>query len=241
MSIEAETQKKYYQKTAENYDRMHLYKDREHLLALHLLAGYIEFYKIRSVLDVGAGTGRTVAWLKERFPDLIVRGIEPVGELREQGYQKGISPTDLIAGDGYQLPFEANSFDLVCEFAVLHHVRYPERMIWEMSRVASRMLCISDCNFMGQGSLPLRWLKYLIFSLKLWSIANWIKTKGKGYTLSEGDGLAYSYSVYQSLSTVRQFWKTLRITATGGYSDTLFGQMTSAGQLLLIGLEKYDS
>jgi len=30
----------------------------------------------------------------------------------------------------------------------------------------------------------------------LWPFADMIKTKGQGYTLSEGDGLAYSYSLF---------------------------------------------
>lgn len=238
MSKEVEIQRQYYAQTANSYDQMHLAKDQEHILALHLLASYIEFYQIRSVLDVGAGTGRAVLWLKNRFPDLVVKGIEPVTALREQGYTKGIPLEDLIDADAYQIPFPDQSFDLVCEFAVLHHVKEPEKVVREMSRVADKMVCISDCNFMGQGSLPLRLLKYMLFSLSLWPVADWIKTKGKGYTISEGDGLAYSYSVYQSLRTLHKFWKNLRVTSTGGTSDTLFGPIISAGQLLLIGLNK---
>lgn len=238
MTKEIELQRQYYARTANFYDEMHLDKDQEHVLALHLLAGYIEFYQIRSVLDVGAGTGRTVLWLKNRFPHLMVKGIEPVAALREQGYQKGISPEDLIDGDAYQLPFPENSFDLVCEFAVLHHVKEPEKMIWEMSRVAAKMVSISDCNFMGQGSFPLRLVKYTIFSLGLWRVADWIKTKGKGYTISDDDGLAYSYSVYQSWKTLQRFWKTLRITSTEGASDSWIGSIISAGQVLLIAVNK---
>ncbi|MEQ8972142.1 MAG: class I SAM-dependent methyltransferase [Coleofasciculus sp. C1-SOL-03] len=241
MHQEVEIQRQYYASTASSYDEMHLEKDQEHFLALHLLASYINFYQIRSVLDVGAGTGRTFLWLKNRFPDLVVKGIEPVAALREQGYKKGIPPEDLIDGDAYHLPFPENSFDLVCEFAVLHHVREPEKMIREMSRVASKMVSISDCNFMGQGSLPLRFLKYTIFSLGFWSVANWIKTKGKGYTISEDDGLAYSYSVYQSLRTIQKSWKTLRMTSTKGESDTWFGSIVSTEQLLLIALNKKSS
>jgi hypothetical protein len=29
-------------------------------------------------------------------------------------------------------------------------------------------------------------------------LANWVKTRGKGYIITEGDGLSYSYSVYDS-------------------------------------------
>lgn len=235
---EVEIQRQYYENTAHLYDEMHLAKDQEHILALHLLAGYIEFYQIRSVLDIGAGTGRTVQWLQTRYPGLVVKGIEPVAALRQQGYQKGISPNDLLDGDTYDLAFADNSFDLVCEFAVLHHLREPDRAIREMSRVAKKMLCISDCNFMGQGSLPARLIKLIIFALGLWPVANWIKTKSKGYTISNGDGLAYSYSVFQSFATLQQFWSTLRTTSTEGDTDRRCGQIITAGQLLVVGLEK---
>jgi len=110
-------------------------------------------------------------------------------------------------------------------------------VVQEMSRVASQMICISDCNFMGQGGLPLRLLKWLIFSLKLWSIADRIKTRGKGYTVSKGDGLAYSYSVYQSLPYLRHHWSTLRLMTLSG-SDNQWGQALSASQLLVLGQDK---
>jgi hypothetical protein len=56
--------------------------------------------------------------------------------------------------------------------------------------------------------------------------------------ISEGDGLVYSYSVYQSFRTLRKFWKTLRITSTSGSSDTLLGSIISAEQVLLVALDK---
>lgn len=234
--IEVEIQRQYYSQTANFYDEMHL--EKEHLLALHLLSAYIEYYQVQSVLDIGAGTGNAILWLKKRFPHLTIKGIEPVAALREQGYQKGLSSEDLLDGDAYQLPFESDSFDLVCEFAVLHHVRQPDKMIQEMSRVGARMICISDCNFMGQGPLLLRSLKFLIFFLGFWPLADWIKTKGKRYTFSDGDGVAYSYSIYQSFRILRKYWKNLRLTATGGSSDTSLGSIISAGHLLLIAVNK---
>ena len=232
MSSAVERQKAYYANTASHYDDMH--NEPEHLLALHLLTAFIELHNIRSILDVGAGTGRAMGWLKQRFPDLVVKGVEPVEQLRKQAYAKGISPTDLVAGDGYALPFKPESFDLVCEFAVLHHVEQPNRVVAEMSRVASRMVCISDCNFMGQGSNWLRLLKCLIYVAGLWPLANWIKTRGKGYTYSEGDGIAYSYSVFQSLRVLRQHWKDIRLIRTSAGTDRRWITMLSAGQILVI-------
>lgn len=211
-----------------------MHEEPEHLLALHLLTAFIERYDIRSILDVGAGTGRAMGWLKQRYPDLIVKGVEPVQQLRDKAYAKGISPNDLVVGDGYALPFEPHSFDLVCEFAVLHHVEQPNRVVAEMSRVASRMVCISDCNFMGQGPNWVRLLKCLIYVAGLWPTANWIKTRGKGYTYSEGDGIAYSYSAFQSLKVLRRHWKDIRLISTSASIDWQWLTMLSAAHVLVI-------
>ena len=58
----------------------------------------------------------------------------------------------LIAGTGDKLPFDNNSIDVVCEFAVLHHVPKSRLVLDEMCRVARQMVVISDCNFVGQGN-----------------------------------------------------------------------------------------
>ena len=114
-------QREYYQKTAAAYDDMHG-GDAEHMFALALLGSLIEFLQIRSVLDIGAGTGRAWKALKSTHPDIQVVGIEPVAGLRAIGHAKGIPPDELMDGDVMSLPFPKNSFDLVCSFGVLHHV-----------------------------------------------------------------------------------------------------------------------
>lgn len=234
---ECEIQRAYYAKTASEYD-IHLEKDVEHTLALHIIGSYIEYFNIRSVLDIGAGTGRAMLWLKQRYPGLIIKGIEPVEALCEQAFLKGVPKEDLSVGDGNHLNYPDNSFDMVCEFAVLHHVPDPRRMIGEMSRVAGKMISVSDCNFMGQGSLLLRSIKTSLYFAGLWKLADWVKTKGTGYTISDEDGLAYSYSVYQDLELIKKNWKTVRITALSGGSDTMLGQIMTSKQALLIGIDK---
>lgn len=226
-------QRDYYSRTANLYDEAHV--EREHVVALHLLAAFIEFSGITSVLDVGAGTGRAMRFLRNRFPQLIVKGIEPVAELREIAYRSGIPESDLIDGDGTALPFTDASFDLVCEFAVLHHVRRPEQVVEEMNRTAGKAVAISDANFMGQGHPFVRVLKWWLFHCRLWGLANYVKTKGKGYTISDGDGLAYSYTVYQNLSQLQRRWKRVNIVSTAGNADNPRGLETSATHLLLVG------
>jgi ubiquinone/menaquinone biosynthesis C-methylase UbiE len=227
-----ELQRAYYEATAAQYDAAHV--EREHVVALHLLSAFIELHGIRSVLDVGAGTGRAMRFLKARFPELVVKGIEPVDALRQRGHAQGILESDLVAGDGSALPFPDRSFDLVCEFAVLHHVRRPERVVAEMSRVAAKMMAISDCNFMGQGPAWLRSVKLGLWRLGLWPLADWIKTRGKGYTESEGDGIAYSYSVFQNLKLIRAGWQDVQVYATSPNGGTYMGPLTGAGHVLLV-------
>ena len=63
----SEIQKKYYANTADKYDTIHGRGiNDEHDLVLHYLSAIIKFYDIKSVLDVGAGTGRTVEYLLKR-------------------------------------------------------------------------------------------------------------------------------------------------------------------------------
>ena len=186
------------------------------------------------MLDLGAGTGRVQRHLKNERPGLRLIGIEPVAELRKVGYANGLAESELIAGDATNLPFEDGSFDLCCEFGVLHHVRRPEQMIGEMLRVAKRAIFISDSNNFGQGSLPSRMLKQSLNALGLWPIADFLKTGGKGYTLSEGDGLAYSYSVYNNYEQIAQSCR-IHILNTG---DAHINPYRSASHVALLGIKK---
>lgn len=191
-----ELQKKYYRETANNYDSMHLDENDEHFMSLHMLSGLIEFYKIRSILDVGAGTGRVAQFLGQKFPDLYIRSIEPIEALREIGYKKGLTSDELTPGDATSLEFKNGEFDLVCAFGVFHHLPNPKRALLEMKRVSSKYLFISDSNNFGVGNLVARTIKQILNALRLWKLAIFIKTKGKIYQVSEGDGIFYSFSIF---------------------------------------------
>jgi SAM-dependent methyltransferase len=130
---------------------LHVREDDENHLALCLMLGAVYFLGIKSVLDVGAGTGRTISHLKRTRSGLIVRGIEPVAELREIGYGNGLLPEELLDGDALALGFQDGAFDLVCEFSALHHIRTLARAVGEMSRVARHAIFIADSNNFGQG------------------------------------------------------------------------------------------
>jgi ubiquinone/menaquinone biosynthesis C-methylase UbiE len=207
----SEIQRQYYASTADRYDAMHVHSGDEHYFGLGVMLAAVDFLGIESLLDVGSGTGRALAYVKRARPQLAVKGVEPVAELRQMGYRSGIDPKDLIEGDALSLPFEDQAFDLVCEYGVLHHISAPECAVAEMLRVAKRAVFIADSNNFGQGSGVSRALKQLLNSLGLWSLVNLIKTKGRGYTISEGDGLAYSYSVFNNYAQVRAVCKSVHV------------------------------
>jgi len=214
ISKEIEIQRRYYSETATRYDDLHVHESDEHFLALCLMLSVIDFFRIRSILDIGSGTGRVISQIKKSRPDIIVKGIEPVKELREVAYNRGISPDELSDGDALALQFGDAEFDLVCEFGVLHHIRNPELVVKEMLRVAGKAIFISDSNNFGQGSFLVRSIKQLINMVGLWRLADLIKTRGRGYIISEGDGLAYSYSVFNNYRQISRRCKSIHIFNT---------------------------
>jgi SAM-dependent methyltransferase len=208
-------QQRYYEATAASYDQRHL-AEPEHEFALTWLTGLIDYYDIRSILDVGSGTGRLLRRLRsiERFSVIKILGIEPIAALREQAYKKGISRNELIPGDGTNLEFANGSFDLVCEFGVLHHLEEPGKAIREMLRVSKQAIFISDSNIYVSGPLVERAAKQALRALKLWRLAQFIKTRGKRYKMSEGDGLWYPYSVYDNYRQIARACKYVHILNT---------------------------
>jgi SAM-dependent methyltransferase len=231
---EADVQKRYYAQTAHHYDDMHASSKDEHYFALSVLVGLLDYLEIRSILDVGSGTGRAVAYLKDKCPKVRVLGLEPVRELREVGYSRGIPRADMIEGNALQLPFNAGDFDLVTEFGMLHHVKTPSRAVSEMLRVASKAIFVSDSNNFGQGLTLIRGVKRTLNFFGLWALANWVKTGGKGYSITEGDGLAFSYSVFSNYKQIRRACRHVHVMNTVGNG---INPISSAGHVLLLGIK----
>lgn len=214
-----EIQRQHYTATANTYDSC-LGVTPEHELALYFLLSFIDCTKAESLLDVGAGTGRGLSFLKEKRPALAATGIEPVDELRDQAYIKGISRDRLIAGDGYHLPFEDNSFDIVTEFGVLHHAKKPEAIVDEMLRVARFGIFLSDTNNLGQGKLLGRIVKNIFYTFGLWRFLSWIRTRGRGYVFEENDGLWYYYSVFSHYQKLKNVCHSVHVMNTRGTALT---------------------
>jgi ubiquinone/menaquinone biosynthesis C-methylase UbiE len=214
MQKQIEIQRSYYAQTAEKYDDVHINQGGEHNFALHFMLSMVRYLGIKSILDVGSGTGRVVLSVKSQMPDVQVLGIEPSPELRKVGYSKGLSEAELIDGDAMKLAFPDRSFDLVCEFGALHHIPKPALAVAEMLRVSRTAIFLSDVNNFGRGSARSRLFKQAINAVGLWPLANRIKTRGKGYLLSPGDGLTYSYSLFNDYRQIRAQCNTVHLVNT---------------------------
>lgn len=230
-----EIQRQYYAKTADQYEEVHVSEQGEHSFALNFLMSLLDYYEIRSILDIGAGTGRAIRHIKKYRPDIKIVGIEPVKELRNVGYSLGLSEDELIDGDATDIKFTNSEFDLVSEFGILHHVPTPERAVAEMLRVAKKGIFISDSNNFGQGSLISRSVKQLANALGLWRTIDLIKTKGKGYSISEGDGLFYSYSVFNNYKQIQSACKKIHMVNT---NDGGINPYRTASHVALLGIKR---
>ena len=216
-----ERQRKYYATSADKYDDAHLVES-EHEYALSQLCGIINYYKFSSVLDVGAGTGRVLRHAKKMCSSANFIGLEPVAEMRQVGYDSGLGHEELLDGDAIKLPYPDNSWDIVCAFGILHHIPVPALAIKEMVRVAKCGIFFSDLNNYGCGSVPQRILTQSLSVVGLWKPFQWLKNGGKFEKFSEGDGIHYSYSIFDDLKLIRKKFPQTHLTNTKGANSSLY-------------------
>jgi ubiquinone/menaquinone biosynthesis C-methylase UbiE len=205
MSRETQLQRNYYAETATRYDEMHVSADDEHSVSLSYISAFLQRLGAHTFLDVGCGTGRALEYLKGANPNVTGYGLEPVTEVLRVAANKGIERKRLIRGSVLELPFPDGSFDVVLECGVLHHVKQPAVAVGEMMRVARRAVFLSDDNIFGHGTKIERILKLALYRINLWRFVKLLQTGGKGYAVSDGDGVSYSYSVYFQYNHVREW------------------------------------
>ena len=108
-----------------------------------------------------------------------------------------------------------------------------------MLRVARRVVVIADSNRFGQGSWPAKLFKLFLYKVGLWHTFNFVRTRGTHYQISEGDGLFYSYSVYDSYDQIAH-WAThiLVLPSCSISSRSWFHPLLTADGIFLIALRE---
>jgi len=227
----------FYTATAALYDGEMVREGDEHFVALAFISALIEGLGYSSVLDIGTGTGRGTKHFLDRHEQVEVRGVEPVRAMIAQAERNGVPPGVIVEGSGAALPFEDNSFDVVCEFGILHHVGDPRAIVEEMTRVARRAVFLSDENRFAAGGKLRRTAKYVLHTIGLWPLAYRLANRGRIYHLSEGDGgVVYSYSVYDSLELLNDWADRTFFVPTVPTRATWFHPLFGAPTVLLCAL-----
>jgi ubiquinone/menaquinone biosynthesis C-methylase UbiE len=233
-------QREYYTETASRYDVMHRHEGIDDPECRKIIVSILRSLQIQSLLDVGSGTGRGLQDFAAGIPGAFVCGVEPVGALVQQGVAADNARTvSLLQASGEALPFSDDSFDAVSEFSTLHHVANPSAVVREMLRVARRAVVLVDCNRFAQGLLPAKLFKLFLYKAGLWNAFNFVRTRGKHYQISEGDGLFYSYSVYDSYDLIAPWADRLFILPNGPTrSRNWFHPLLTAAGVILIAIRE---
>lgn len=83
------------------------------------------------ILDVGCGTGGLYPFLKQKYPDTKVIGLDICGNMLDKiDFPYSI----LIQGNAEQLPLQENSVDIVLNYCVFPHFIDSDRVIRESFR-----------------------------------------------------------------------------------------------------------
>lgn len=113
-------------------------------LEIRLMQALLQPVKAETVLDIGCGTGASLAALLDM--GLAVTGLDPSPYMLDIAYEKVKERVDLFRGFAEDLPFEDNSFNHACFFTSLEFVDDPRKALAEASRVAKDRIFIGVLN-----------------------------------------------------------------------------------------------
>src|SRR4026207_2387193 len=94
-------------------------------LWMKTIASHVEAVSVRTILDLGCGTGRFSEALAGHF-DAPVLAVDPSHKVLGQGRAKHRAPrVSYLLGSGESIPLDSNSVDLIYMSMIFHHFRDP--------------------------------------------------------------------------------------------------------------------
>ena len=92
---------------------------------------YQKIFNLRSlrILDFGCGIGATEVFLKERFPDAEIFGIDSSIESIKAAKKQELKGVNFFTIESIILPFGDNYFDLIYSNGTFHHIEHDSHMM----------------------------------------------------------------------------------------------------------------
>ena len=119
------------------------------------------------VLEVGCGTGPTLAFLAEARPDYKLFGIDASETMLRQAVAKGVSfqrrPALAIA-DAARLPYPDNQFDVLYATRFIH--QFPHELKLQLWREFRRVLRAGGLLVLEFYARPYHWMRYYLGARK---------------------------------------------------------------------------
>ena len=91
-------------------------------------------HKAKRVVDLGTGTGRNLAFLKQRYPNAELMAVDFAPAMLNKAKKRYKQPAYFIAGDAEQLPLANESVDLIYANLALQWCK-PELCFAEIGRI----------------------------------------------------------------------------------------------------------
>jgi ubiquinone/menaquinone biosynthesis C-methylase UbiE len=95
----------------------------------------IQGIKFKKVLDLGCGTGAILEQISHAYSTVELFGLDLSENMLTQATYRLGSKAKLSTGDAENLPYEDDSFDLVCCVESFHHYPNPAKALSEIKRV----------------------------------------------------------------------------------------------------------
>jgi ubiquinone/menaquinone biosynthesis C-methylase UbiE len=138
---------------AETYDRhylQHVLFERMHKLVVDAARRYRR--DATALLDVGCGTGRLLARVRDVFPNARLAGVDAAAGMIDAARRvPGADSITFLVGDVESLPFDDESFDVVMTTLSFHHWRDQRAGLLEIQRV------LRPRGVLLLGDLVLQW------------------------------------------------------------------------------------